>query len=180
MLTTKKNSNNVFVVGPMGVGKTTIGRILSKELGLKFIDVDEEIERRAGANISWIFDVEGEGRFRDRETQVLEDLTSMKNVLLSTGGGAVLRKENRKWLETRGLVIYLIADADILVKRTKNDNKRPLLRGKNVKKMIETILRERGYLYEQVSDIVIPVEDRSSRQTVSRIMDVLNREGYIG
>jgi shikimate kinase len=91
------SSQNVFLIGPMGVGKTTIGKMLAKELGLQFIDTDEEVERRAGANIAWIFDVEGEEGFRTRETNVLDDLTQQSKVLLATGGGSILKLENRRF-----------------------------------------------------------------------------------
>ena len=164
----------------MGVGKTTVGKLLASELGLRFLDSDREIEKRTGTNISWIFDVEGEKGFRDREEQVLEDLTNEENVVIATGGGSVLRKRNRKNLKIRGLVIYLKADVTLLVKRTKDETKRPLLKGKDAKKVLEKILRERGSLYKEVSDIEINVAEKSSKNTVAKIIGTLKEEVGIG
>ena len=170
----------VFIVGPMGVGKTTVGKLLASELGLRFLDSDREIERRTGTNISWIFDVEGEKGFRDREEQVLEDLTNETNVLIATGGGAVLRERNRENLKIRGLVIYLNADLTLLVKRTKDETKRPLLKGKSAKKVLEKILRERGSLYKEVSDLEVKVTEKSIKNTVAEILRTLQEEAEFG
>jgi len=170
----------LFIVGPMGVGKTTVGKLLASELGLRFLDSDREIERRTGTNISWIFDVEGEKGFRDREEQVLEDLTNETNVLIATGGGAVLRERNRENLKVRGLVIYLNADLTLLVKRTKDETKRPLLKGKSAKKVLEKILRERGSLYKEVSDLEVKVTEKSIKNTVAEILKTLQEEAEFG
>ena len=170
----------LFIVGPMGVGKTTVGKLLASELGLRFLDSDREIERRTGTNISWIFDVEGEKGFRDREEQVLEDLTNETNVLIATGGGAVLRERNRENLKIRGLVIYLNADLTLLVKRTKDETKRPLLKGKSAKKVLEKILRERGSLYKEVSDLEVKVTEKSIKNTVAEILRTLQEEAEFG
>ena len=170
----------LFIVGPMGVGKTTVGKLLASELGLRFLDSDREIEKRTGTNISWIFDVEGEKGFRDREQQVLEELANEDNVVIATGGGSVLRERNRENLKTRGLVIYLNADLALLVKRTKDETKRPLLKGKDPKKVLEKILRERRSLYKEVSDIEINVAEKSSKNTVVKIMKTLQGEVEIG
>ena len=170
----------LFIVGPMGVGKTTVGKLLASELGLRFLDSDREIERRTGTNISWIFDVEGEKGFRDREEQVLEDLTRETNVLIATGGGAVLRERNRENLKIRGLVIYLNADLTLLVKRTKDETKRPLLKGKSAKKVLEKILRERGSLYKEVSDLEVKVTEKSIKNTVAEILKTLQEEAEFG
>ena len=164
----------------MGVGKTTVGKLLASELGLRFLDSDREIERRTGTNISWIFDVEGEKGFRDREEQVLEDLTNETNVLIATGGGAVLRERNRENLKIRGLVIYLNADLTLLVKRTKDETKRPLLKGKSAKKVLEKILRERGSLYKEVSDLEVKVTEKSIKNTVAEILKTLQEEAEFG
>lgn len=170
----------LFIVGPMGVGKTTVGKLLASELGLRFLDSDREIERRTGTNISWIFDVEGEKGFRDREEQVLEDLTNETNVLIATGGGAVLRERNRENLKIRGLVIYLNADLTLLIKRTKDETKRPLLKGKSAKKVLEKILRERGSLYKEVSDLEVKVTEKSIKNTVAEILKTLQEEAEFG
>ena len=116
--------DRVFLVGPMGSGKTTIGKILAKNLKMKFFDTDLEIERRTGASVSWIFDVEGETGFRDREKQLVEEMTKMESIILATGGGVILRPRNRQILSKRGLVVYLRAGVEDLVERMKGDNKR--------------------------------------------------------
>ena len=161
----------------MGVGKTTIGKMLANELGLRFVDCDEEIEHRAGANIAWIFDVEGEAGFRIRETQVLDDLTQKDRVLVATGGGAVLKDQNRVYLKERGIVVHLDTSVDLLVKRTANDKKRPLLQNGNPRAVLEKIKKNRGPLYKEVSDVRVFIGDNSSRKAVSQILENLKKEG---
>ncbi|MBT5700541.1 MAG: shikimate kinase AroK [Gammaproteobacteria bacterium] len=167
----------LFLVGPMGVGKTTIGRMLARELGLRFVDCDEEIEYRAGANIAWIFDVEGETGFRMREMHVLDDLTQEDNVLVATGGGAVLNDENRRYLKERGIVVHLDTSVDLLVKRTANDKKRPLLQNGNPRAILEKIKRDRDPLYREVSNVRVFVGHNSSRKAVLQILENLKKEG---
>src|SRR5690554_2120390 len=104
----KNASDKIFLIGPMGAGKSTIGRLLARELKLAFVDADHEIERRCGADISWIFDVEGEEGFRNREQKIIEELSQREKLVLATGGGAVLRPENRLSLSGRGIVVYLM------------------------------------------------------------------------
>lgn len=169
----------LFLVGPMGVGKTTIGKLLARELGLEFIDCDHEIERRCGADIPWIFDVEGEAGFRDRETSVLDDLTATDGLLVATGGGAVLREQNRNFLKGRGIVVYLDSDLDLLVKRTAKDKKRPLLQNNDPKEVLGQIKKERGPLYREVCDVQVTVKDDGSRRAVSQVLDKLQAEGFI-
>ena len=118
---------NIFLVGLMGSGKTTVGRLLAKRLGLKFVDSDQEIESRTGATISWIFEIEGEDSFRQREMETIDELTSRQGILLATGGGSVIRPENREVLKKRGIVIYLRASVSNILKRTQHDRNRPLL-----------------------------------------------------
>lgn len=163
----------------MGVGKTTIGKILARELGLNFVDCDHEIERRAGADIAWIFDVEGESGFRERESAVIDDLTTRNDILLATGGGAVLRPENRECLKKRGTVIHLDTDLELLVKRTAKDKKRPLLQNANPRKVLESIKRDRDPLYREVSDIRVHVGDNSSRRAASQAIQQLKKEGLV-
>ena len=177
---TDENPVRIFVVGPMGVGKTTIGRMLAEDLQLDFFDCDIEIEKRCGASIAWIFDVEGEAGFRERETQVLDELTGRKNILLATGGGAVLKKENRDYLQERGLVIYLDASVDLLVRRTARDKKRPLLQNANPESVLQKIKTLRDPLYRQVADIQVVVDDNSSRNAVNQILYQLKNEGILG
>jgi shikimate kinase len=167
----------LFLVGPMGVGKTTIGRMLAHELGLRFVDCDQEIEHRAGANIAWIFDVEGEPGFRLRETHVLDELTQEDRILVATGGGAVLKEDNRCYLKERGIVVHLDTSVDLLVKRTARDKKRPLLQTGNPRAVLEKIKEDRDPLYREVADIRVFVGDNSSRKAVSQILENLKKEG---
>lgn len=169
----------LFLVGPMGVGKSTIGKILARELNLEFIDCDEEIERRSGADIPWIFDVEGEVGFRVRESQVLDDLTGRDGLLVATGGGAVLRKKNRTFLRERGIAIYLDSDIEVLVKRMAKDKKRPLLRNKDPQEILSRIKREREPMYREVSDIHVVVGDGSSRHAANQVLEKLQEEGIV-
>jgi len=163
----------------MGVGKTTIGRMLARELGLDFVDCDHEIEKRCGAAIAWIFDVEGEAGFRERETQMLDELTLHNKILLATGGGAVLREENRRFLMDRGIVVYLDTSVDLLVKRTAKDKKRPLLQNRDPRQVLEKIKHDRDPLYQEVADIRVFVGDNSSRKTVNLILQQLKKEGML-
>ena len=160
-------NRNVFLIGLMAVGKTTIGRLLAEELGLTFYDSDRVIEARAGAEIAWIFDVEGEAGFRDREAQVIDELTAMEGVVVATGGGVVLREENRRNLAERGTVVFLESPIDRLVERTRHDRKRPLLRGGNARETLERLARDRLPLYESIADIRF-VADRRSASALSR------------
>ena len=139
----------------MGTGKTTIGRHLAECLHMHFTDLDIEIEERCGADIPWIFDVEGEAGFRRRETQVLNDLSGRTGLVLATGGGAVLAPENRQLLKQRGIVIYLSSTLDQLVDRTRRDRKRPLLQVENPRQVLEQLLKDRDPLYRDVADIVV-------------------------
>ncbi len=173
---------NVFLVGPMGVGKTTIGRMLASDLGLEFIDADVEIEARTGADIPWIFDVEGEAGFRKRESQVIEDLTARSGVLVATGGGAVLDSRNREFLASRGVVIYLQTSVETQLRRTRRDRKRPLLRSdlprSEQRKILNEMKKQRDPLYESVSHLRVHVGDISGRKLVNLIKDRLKAKGY--
>ncbi len=164
----------------MGVGKTTIGKLLAQELGLEFYDSDQEIERRAGADIGWIFDVEGEQGFRAREANVISELTSMSGVLVATGGGAVLDAENRRRLRSRGIVIFLDTSLEIQMRRTERDKKRPLLQNVDQEKVLARLKAERDPVYNEVADIRVFVGDSSSRKTVSLILEKLREHGHIG
>jgi len=139
----------------MGSGKTTVGKYVAKSLNHEFLDSDQKIEERAGANISWIFDVEGEEGFRNREEAIIDELTLKKGIVLSTGGGAILRKESREKLRHRGLVIYLKASAEQILKRTAKDKKRPLLQTKNREQAVKDLISKRDPLYQEIADITI-------------------------
>jgi shikimate kinase len=162
--------NNLFLVGPMGAGKTTIGRFLAENLNLEFVDLDAEIEDRCGANIPWIFDVEGENGFRKRESKMLDEVTSRNGVLLATGGGAVLSKENRKILMQRGYVVYLSASVGQLLERTAHDRNRPLLQVDNPREVIEKLITDRDPLYKEVADLVVVTEKRKPQLVAEDIV----------
>lgn len=165
-----KSKINIFFVGPMGAGKTTIGRTLSEQLRVDFFDTDQEIEHRTGADIPWIFDVEGESGFRDREVAVIDELTQMQGVVLATGGGAVLRDENRKHLASRGFVVYLKASVDDLLIRTSRDKRRPLLQKTDRRKVLSDIMSARGPLYEEVADVIITTGRNSVKDVVAEVL----------
>ncbi|SIS43765.1 shikimate kinase AroK [Neptunomonas antarctica] len=170
---------NIFLIGPMGAGKSTIGRMLSQELALEFVDVDREIEERAGANIPWIFDVEGEIGFRDREEMVVDDLTQSNNQVLATGGGAVLRAANRACLQSRGFVVYLDTSIEQQLERTSKDKNRPLLRADNPQEVLERLMEIRDPLYRLTSDLIVKTDRRHPRGVVSDIVKQLVRQGII-
>lgn len=164
---------NVFLIGPMGSGKSTIGRQLAELLDKEFYDADHEIEQRTGASIAWIFDIEGEPGFRKRETAVLEELTRRDNIVLATGGGVILSTENRAMLRSRGTVVYLAADIDTLSHRTRRDRARPLLQSHDRRQRIEEIMREREPLYKATADLIIATSRRSPVSVARKIVTAL-------
>lgn len=153
----------------MGAGKSTIGRMLAKELGLPFYDSDQEVEERTGADIPWIFDVEGEEGFRFRESQVIEDLCHMRGIVMATGGGAVTREENRRHLGTNGFVVFLQAPVAVQLARTARDKKRPLLQRPDREKVLRKLLNEREPLYRSIADLVLDTELHSPRSVIDEI-----------
>lgn len=168
--------NNVFLVGPMGAGKTTIGRLLAEELHKEFFDSDQMIEERAGADVSWIFDVEGEAGFRDRERKVISELTALDNIVLATGGGAILAEENRKHLRKGGTVVYLMATISQQVERTRRDQKRPLLRNSpDPRAKLTELMEKRDPLYREVADVVVMTSRRSPRAVCNEIIEMLEK-----
>ncbi len=167
-------TQNVILVGPMGAGKSTIGRQLSAKLGFEFLDTDTIIESRSGADIPWIFDVEGEHGFRDRETAVLKDILSIKNSVVATGGGIVMREENRALLQRIGKVFYLCAGVEQLIKRTQKDKKRPLLQVADPQQKIKELLELRDPIYRQIADTVIVTDGSSAKSVVQEISDSID------
>ena len=166
---------NIFLVGPMGAGKSTIGRQLAQQLNMDFVDSDAVIEERAGADISWIFDLEGEEGFRKREERIINELTQLQGVVLSTGGGAVMSKENRNYLSARGIVIYLETSVDKQYQRTQRDKKRPLLQGTdNPRQVLEDLAKVRNPLYEEIADITLPTDEQNDKVMVNQIVDLID------
>ena len=162
---------NIFLVGPMGAGKSTIGRHLADELHLEFYDSDQEIERRTGADIAWIFDLEGEEGFRVREEGVIGDLTEKQGIVLATGGGSVVSKGVRNRLAARGIVVYLQTTIDKQVARTQRDKRRPLLQNENPEAVLRALADERNPLYEEVADYIVDTDDQSARAVANQIID---------
>ena len=165
---------NLILIGPMGAGKSTIGRLLAKELRIPFRDSDKEIEVRTGADIPWIFDVEGEQGFRDREQAVIADLASSGDAVLATGGGAVMRPENRAALRAGGRVVYLHASIEQQIGRTAKDRNRPLLRGPNPEKVLADLMAIRDPLYREIADLVVETDERPPRMVVQEILQRLD------
>ena len=167
-----KPAGSLILVGMMGAGKTTVGRLLARRLKRDFLDADEEIERRCGVRIPVIFDIEGESGFRARETQVIAELCALDNLVLATGGGAVLAEENRRRLAMRGTVVYLHARPAHLWLRVRHDRNRPLLATADPQKRLEELYAERDPLYREVADLVIDT-GKQSVQTLAK--DLLTR-----
>lgn len=167
-------SSNLVLVGPMGAGKSTIGRRLAEHYGLAFHDLDHEIEERTGATVRLIFELEGEAGFRRRETQVLRELLDGGGRLVATGGGSVLAAENREVLARRGFVVFLAATVPQQLKRLERDKKRPLLAGSDRRARLEALAAEREPLYREVADLVVPGEDLSVANAARRIADALD------
>ncbi|WP_018149865.1 shikimate kinase [Leeia oryzae] len=159
-------TGNFFLVGLMGAGKTTVGRALAKRFDKQFYDSDHEIEARTGVRIATIFEIEGEEKFRERERDMIAELSGLNNIVLATGGGAILNPENRQCLKQRGLVIYLRANVDDLYMRTKLDKNRPLLQTANPRAKLQQLFDVRDPLYREVADMVID----TSRQTVATLL----------
>jgi shikimate kinase/3-dehydroquinate synthase len=166
-------NNNIFLVGLMGAGKTTIGRLLARKLNRRFVDADHEIEARTGATIPWIFEIEGEACFRRREADVIRDLSAQQGLVLATGGGAVLDPESRALLAERGTVIYLRASIGSILQRTAHDKNRPLLQTADPRGKLEQLWTERDPLYREIADLVIDTGRPNVQSMVQTILDQL-------
>ena len=171
-----KKPNNIFLVGPMGAGKSTIGRQLATTMGFAFKDSDHEIQHRTGVDIPTIFEFEGEEGFRQREAQVIDELTQEHNLVLATGGGVVLDADNRKHLASRGLVVYLSCSPEQQYERTVRDRNRPLLNTANPLQRLKDLFAERDPLYRQVADVVVSTEKRSATSVVKDLKRRLARD----
>jgi shikimate kinase len=157
----------------MGVGKTTIGKVLADQLGMEFFDSDREIEAATGADIPWIFDVEGEPGFRVRESKMIAELSSRTGVVIATGGGSVLAEENRKWIKEKGFVVYLRASLAQQVERTSRDKNRPLLQTPDPASKIKELMKIREPLYREVADIVVDTNRRNPKTVGNEIVSRL-------
>jgi shikimate kinase len=162
-------TGNIFLVGLMGAGKTTVGKLLAKRLDKTFLDSDHELEARTGVTIPVIFELEGEGGFRARESNLIRELAERKDIVLATGGGAVLRPENRAALAEQGVVVYLNASVEDLWMRTRHDRNRPLLQTADPKAKLRELLEQRDPLYREVADIIVTSGHHSVNHVVREI-----------
>ena len=165
----KTNTDNIFLIGLMGAGKSTIGKQLARSLGKQFRDSDNEIEQKTGVSIDVIFDIEGEQGFRRRETDILKQLVEERGVVLATGGGAVLATENQRFLRNNGLIIYLRASAEQLASRIRRDRHRPLLRSVDKLATIRELMAQRDPVYQELAELVIETDNRSIARVVREI-----------
>ena len=166
---------NIFLIGPMGAGKSTIGRELADKLHLDFYDSDQEIERRTGADIAWVFDLEGEEGFRKREETVIDDLSGMQGIVLATGGGSVISSQVRNRLSARGIVVYLETTIDKQVARTQRDRRRPLLQtSEDPRSVLEKLAVERNPMYEEIADVIVQTDDQSAKVVANKIVERLD------
>ena len=171
-----KGSGNIFLVGMMGAGKTTVGRLLARRLKLRFVDSDREIESRCGVKIPVIFEIEGEAGFRARETIAIDALTALEGIVLATGGGAVLAEQNRRCLAARGTVVYLSARPEDLYERVRHDRNRPLLAGGEPLTRLRELHVQRDPLYRAVADIVLETGAQSVQALARQLLDKLEAE----
>lgn len=174
--TNANQRNNIFLVGMPGAGKTTVGRQLARRLARKFVDADHEIEARTGVRIPLIFDIEGEQGFRDREARVISDLADGTDQVVATGGGAVLRVDNRDALRRGGTVIYLNASPNLLYERTRLDPNRPLLQVEDPLKKLEELFAQRDPLYREVADLIVDAVGGSIVQLVKQVERQLQKK----
>jgi len=158
----------------MGAGKSTLGRLLSDELDLPFHDSDIEIEERSGADIAWIFDVEGEEGFRKREMKVIDELTQLPSLVMATGGGVVIREENRANLQSRGTVVYLETEVERQFERTRRDRKRPLLREDDPKQKLTQLYQIRDPLYREIADLIVSTNRGNPKSVIREIKEYLS------
>ena len=168
-----RHPQNIFLVGPMGAGKSAVGRQLARALHMRFVDSDDEIEARTGVDIPFIFEKEGEAGFRDREVAAIDDLTQQDGVVLATGGGAVMRPENRTHLGSRGFVVYLYTSVDQQVTRTSRGRERPLLEGGDRRQILEDLLAVRDPLYREIADLVVETDRRKVKSVAAEIVDAV-------
>lgn len=167
-MTTK--SNNIFLVGPMGAGKTSVGRYLARVLNKEFYDSDHEIEKKLGASLTWIFDIEGMEGFRQREARVIEELSKLSNVVVSTGGGCIETPGVREILRESGIVIYMEVSLDTQLMRLKKDKRRPQLQNENPQDVLIKLWQEREPIYEDIADLIVHTDKRSIKDVCNDII----------
>jgi shikimate kinase len=165
-----KIKNNIFLVGLMGSGKTTIGKLIAKKLRYKFIDTDLLMEEKTGVKVPLIFEYEGEEGFRKREAKILSEVLRLDNIILATGGGIVLSDNNRQQLKERGNVIYLNAEINELAKRLSNDKTRPLLQNTDIKEKLKELMGHRSFLYESIADSIIQTKNKRAPDIANEII----------
>lgn len=168
-------SANIYLIGPMGAGKTTVGRRLADARGMEFVDSDQEVEARTGVDIAFIFEKEGEAGFRRRERQAIGELTRRQGLVLATGGGAVLDPDSRQWLSARGFVVYLHASIEQQLARTERTDSRPLLQAGNRRETLERLFLIRDPLYREIADLVLHTDGRNARALAREIEERLAR-----
>lgn len=171
----KVQFQNIFLIGPMGAGKSSVGKYLSVELDMDFYDTDEEIEKRTGVDIGWIYDVEGEDGFRKREINLISELTSLSNIVLATGGGTVLAPEIQSLLKKHGLIIFLDVSLEYQHNRTVNESRRPMLRVSNRHEVIEKLYAERTPIYTALADYRVLTDNRNVRMVAEDVMQWLGK-----
>lgn len=169
-----KHPKNVFLIGPMGAGKSAVGRQLARALHLTFMDSDDEIEARTGVDIPFIFEKEGEDGFRSREVRIIDDLSNMDGVVLATGGGAILDDENRSRLGARGFVVYLKTGVDQQLSRTRRGRERPLLdSGDDRRETLEALMGVREPLYYEIADLTVDTDGRKVNAVANEIVEAI-------
>ena len=166
-------NSNIFLIGPMGSGKSAVGRQLARQLHLDFHDSDVEVERRTGVDIPYIFEKEGEAGFREREREVIEALTQLQDVVVATGGGAILLPENRAWLAQRGRTVYLKTGIEQQLERTRQGRQRPLLYTDDPETRLRELMQQRAPLYESIATVTVSTDGRQVRAVVDEIVQLL-------
>ncbi len=169
-----KHPKNVFLIGPMGAGKSAVGRQLARMLHLSFMDSDEEVENRTGVDIAFIFEKEGEEGFRKREAKVIDDLSGMDGVVLATGGGAVVDAQSRSNLGARGYVVYLKTSVDQQLARTARGRERPLLEGGDRRDVLDALMADREPLYIEIADLTVDTDGRKVNAVATEILDAIS------
>lgn len=170
------SSGRLFLIGPMGAGKSTLGRHLARLMGRPFLDSDREIEKRTGADIPWIFDVEGEEGFRQREEAIIDELTLLPELVLATGGGVVKSELNRRHLHERGVVLYLWTPVETQLERTRHDRNRPLLQNPDPEETLRALFRERDPLYRETAHHVVSTASGNLREVARQVMACLGMD----